>query len=1054
MLKRRVAVVVFLVLALVLWHGASLWAQSEATTGTLRGTVTDASGAVVPGAKVTAKNIATGYTRETQTGDDGFFNLPLLPLGAYEVRVEKAGFATLVQSGVGVSVGGLATLNLQLQVGAATQVVEVKGAAPLVETTRTQFSTIVDDSAVRDLPIHGRNYLDFVLLTPGVVRDNNRAGDINFGGLKGTYNSLQIDGVDNNNNFFGQAFGRTGVRAPFQFSEEAVAEFQVKTSSYAAEYGRAGGAVINVVTKTGANDLHGALFTYFRDNKLNANKWEFNRSVPPKAKPPLRAWQFGGMASGPIIKDKAFWLFNYDAQRRKEPNPVCLSPAGACALVRADPTLGPLMTDYQKELDQDVYLGKGDWHITSNHNLSVRYNYQRFTGRPLENATDTSVLQHTGDSLVRTHTLSGNLVSTFGAKWINEFRGQWGRDSEPGTANGTAPEIQLRSGGAVFIQFGRNNFSPRETTINRGQIVDNLSYLYGRHTVKFGVDFNIERMLNFFPGLFGGRYVFNCLQDFQDDRIPNGNSSVTGCTAGSYTQNFAGTGTTGPTTHPNITEYSFFVQDEFRMRNNLSLSFGIRYDHQTNSRPSIVNPDAQLTSLGVNTGQMHDDANNVGPRIGFAWSPRWGKPLVVRGGYGVYYARTPSILIATATSNNGVQVISVTVAGNQLPSGFAYPSTFSAPPTGATPAKPALYVFTPNYVQPYVQQGSLGVEMELAKDWSVGASYLLVKGTKLTRSNDINLGTSVAAAFPISTGGTLTVLRFPDTVSSSGSVTRLRPASNFDRITRFESTGNSMYHGLALTLNKRFSHHFQVAANYTLSKVIDDKPDSTSVVPGNPGDDLKMAQGHGPFGGDRGLSDQDFRHRFVLADIWELDYWNHHDNFLVRHVLGHWSVSSILAAQNGRRYSLQVGGDPNADGNSFTDRVSGVARNTQTLPRQVSFDLRVGHDFPIYERAKITFLFEAFNLFNHPNFRDVNANSGQGLIQFNFSAITLASQATSNCPFVAPPASPTLCFIPNPAASPANPKDLFIGTYDQPGGGSAFPGPGPRTLQLALKLSW
>ncbi|HEX2714876.1 MAG TPA: hypothetical protein VHM88_22030, partial [Candidatus Acidoferrales bacterium] len=383
-----------------------------------------------------------------------------------------------------------------------------------------------------------------------------------------------------------------------------------------------------------------------------------------------------------------------------------------------------------------------------------------------------------------------------------------------------------------------------------------------------------------------------------------------------------------------------------------------------------------------------------------------------------------------------LQVISVTVRGDLLPSGFAYPQTLPAPPTGATPATPSLYVFQNNYAQPYVQQGSLGVETQLARDWSLGVSYLLVKGTHLTRSNDINLLPAVATAFPISTGGSLTVQRFPG-----------RVASHFGRITQFQSDANSIYHGMAVTLNKRFSQHFQMSASYTLSKAIDDKPDSTSVVPGNAGDDLKMAQGHFGFGDDRGLSDQDYRHRFVSVGLWDLGYLNNHQNNFVRYALGYWAFSTVLAAQNGRHWSVQMGGDANNDGNNFTDRVPGIARNTQTLPRQVSMDIRVSKDIPVYERLKATLMFEAFNLFNHPNFRDVNSNAGEGALQFNLATATKAT-ATTNCPVG------TRCFFPLASFTPANPKDLFVGTYDMPGGGSAFPGPGPRTLQLGLKLTW
>ncbi len=1032
MRHQRAFFATYVILAMIGLSQSRLWSQSESTTGTLRGTVTDPSGAFIPNAKVTVKHLDTGYTRETTTGADGYYNLPLLPVGLYELRVGVAGFATMVQTNLPIDVGRVVTLNLELKVGTTQQTVEVQADAPLVETTRTQVSSVMDESVVRALPIHGRNYLDITLLTPGVVRDNNRAGDISFGGLKGTLNSLQIDGVENNNTFFGQSLGRTGVRAPFQFSSEAVKEFQVKTNSYSAEFGRAGGAVINAVTKSGTNTLHGSLYDFYRDNRLNANKWELNRTGRPR--PPLRIWQFGGGAGGPIVRDKAFWFFDYDSQRRKEPNPiVCPFPPGssgatACSAAAADSFIGPRIQDYQRRLDQDVFLWKADWRLRPSHNLSARYNYQRFTGGGLENSGPISAREHTGDSLVHTHTLSANLVSTLRSNWLNEFRFQWARDSEPGTANGSDPEAEFRDAGTPFLRIGRNAFSPRNTTINSAQFVDSLSYLRGKHNFKFGLDIYIQRILNFFPGNFSGSYVFSSLADFQDNRRPDG--SAPGSTPGTYTQAFAGTGTSGPETHPNITEYSGFAQDDYRLVPSLTLSLGLRYDLQINNKPTVFNPDPQLAALGVNTAQMNTDTNNLGPRLGFAWSPRSSRPVVVRGGYGLYSGRTPSIMTATATSNNGLQVITITLPGNSplLPASFAYPTTLSAPPTGATPATPNLYVFAPGYVQPYVQQGSLGAEMEPAKNWSVGASYLFVKGTHLSRSNNINLFDPVPTVFPISTGASMTIERFPGLPGNPA-----RPAPNFFRITDFESNANSIYHGLILTLNKRLSYHFQAAANYTLSKSIDDVPDFTSVVPFNSVDEPKMASNPKNLREDRGLSNQDFRHRFVALYMWELDYLNQHQNFLVRHGLGHWAFSGIFQAQNGAHYSTLLGGDPNNDTNRFTDRASGVARNTNTLPAQVSFDIRLQHDFPVHERAKFQFLFEAFNLFNRPNFSAANNNL------FSFARAT-AANATTNCPIG------TNCFFPVPIFG------TFTGTFDQPGG--AVPGPGPRTLQLGLKFTW
>ena len=984
-----------------------LRAQSEANTGSIRGTVMDPSGAVVPNAKVTAKQIETDYTREATTGPDGYYTLLLLPVGYYEVRVEARGFATLVRTNIPINVGRELLLIMDLKVGSAQQTVEVTTEAPMIESTRTQVSTVVDDTAVRNLPIHGRNYLDIALLTPGVVRDSNRGGDINFGGLKGTLNSLQIDGVDNNNNFFGQSLGRTGVRAPFQFSSEAVKEFQVKANSYSAEFGRAGGAVINVVTKSGTNALHGSVYDFYRDNRLNANKWELNRAGRPR--PPLRIWQFGGGGGGPIVRDTAFWFFDYDSQRRKEPNPIIcpFAPtnplAASCTGAAADPIIGPRIQDYQRRLDQDVLMGKVDWRLRSNHNLSVRYNYQRFTGGGLENSGPLSVQEHTGDSLVHTHTLSGNLVSTLRPNLLNEFRLQWARDSEPGTANSTDPEADLRAGGTSFLRIGRNSFSPRETTIQRAEIVNNVSYLRGKNAFKFGGDINIERTLNFFPGNFGGSYVFASLAAF-----PNQPST--------YTQAFAGTGTSGPETHPDITEYSGFFQDDYRASTELTLSMGLRYDLQTNNKPTIFNPDPQLTALGVNTGQMNTDTNNFGPRLGLAWAPRANRKIVVRGGYGLYYGRTPSILTATATSNNGLQVITITLPGNLLPPGFAFPATFAAPPAGATPATPNLYVFQPGYVQPYVHQASVGMDYELAPNWVVGGSYLLVRGRHLTVSNDINLSSPVSMTFPITTGGSLTVERFPPT----------RPAPNFFRITQFQSNASSSYDALVLTLNKRMSRHFQAAANYTLSWASDDVFDFTAVVPFV--DDSKLISNPKNPSEDYGRSDQDIRNRFVAFYVWDLDYFNKHPNFFARNVLGQWSFSGILQLQNGKTWSTHLGGDPNNDSNRNTDRAVGISRNSNTLPHQESFDIRLERDFPIRERARAQFMFEAFNLFNHPNFSSVTDN------QFNF--------ATANCPGTSP------CFFPVSAFG------TFQGTYDQPSGGSGTPGPGPRTLQLGLKFTW
>src|SRR5215471_4117754 len=344
-LMRNVTVLLILIACL----GRVGLGRSQAASGSLEGTVTDVNGGALADARVTAKNLRTGLIRESASNGDGLYRLTLLPVGDYDVTVDRQGFAQTREANIKVQVGEVVVLDFQLKPAGAAESVTVTAEAPIVETTRTNVAASVNDRAVANLPTNGRNFIDFVLLTPGVARDAARTGDISFGGQRGTLNSLQIDGADNNNTFFGQALGRTGSgRAPYQFSQDAVQEFQVNTNGYSAEFGRAGGAVINVVTKSGSNQVHGTAFEFYRDRSMNANTF-FNNAAgrftaDPAAGPPslvvpagspsvgklrrpvpaLHVNQFGGNIGGPIVKDKAFFFFDYDGQRRVDPVDVIL----------------------------------------------------------------------------------------------------------------------------------------------------------------------------------------------------------------------------------------------------------------------------------------------------------------------------------------------------------------------------------------------------------------------------------------------------------------------------------------------------------------------------------------------------------------------------------------------------------------------------------------------------------------------------------------------------------------------------------------------------------
>ncbi|HVF56399.1 MAG TPA: TonB-dependent receptor [Pyrinomonadaceae bacterium] len=968
-------------------------AQSQATSGNIEGRVLDPNGAVVPNATVGATNKETGLERTATSDDDGNYRIILLPPGLYTVRASGvSGFQPATLDNVRVSVGGKTTLDINLSISGGETIIDVTSEAPVVETTRTSVSSVVNERAIENLPVNGRNYLDFATLTPGVVRDPSRQGDLSVGGQKGTLNNLQVDGADNNNTFFGQAFGRTGVRPPYQFSEESVKEFQVNQNGFSAEFGRAGGAVINVVTKSGTNSFHGGLFEYFRDESLNANLPNVIASLTPTGqprpnkRPPSQINQYGGRIGGPIVKNKAFFFFTYDGQRTNFLN-VLEVPAIPAAL---QSFFVPKLNPYQVDRDQDVYMAKVDWAIDNSNQLSVRFNRQNFTGVNNEFTGAQAAEEHSGNSLAKTTTVAGILTSTFSSSIVNEFRFQAARDSEPGTNNSNSPELQIRSAFGT-LSFGRNNFSPRETTITRSQVVNNLSYVHGAHNTKVGVDLVFDNTLNFFPGSFGGIYVYNAITDF-----PNNPAT--------FTQRFGGAGL-GATTKPNTKDYAAFIQDDWRVTQHLTVNAGVRYDYQRLAAPPIQNTDPVLLAAGLDTARQPKDRDNFSPRIGFSYAPD--DKSVVRGGYGLFYGRTTGIMLGTAHSGNGIQTTGITLNGASAiaAAGLIYPNVLPGLPPGANTGRSDLFIFSEDYQQPYVQQARLGYERELFRDTSVSATYMFFKGVHLSRTRDINLFDPVPTTATFN-GQSFTVLRFPGTGANADarftSTTPLRPFANYNRISLFEDTGNSRYHGLALQANRRFSRNFQFLAAYTYSVAKDDRPDQTAVVPGG-GDDAKIVENQKNIRADFSYADSDLRHRFVLSPVYEFGHYTS-DNAFARAFLSNWTLSGIVQAQSGFAYTQTVAADLNRDGNARNDRVPGTCRNCFRTPSTYQFDARITRSIPFGETTRLRLILEGFNIFNRANVAVTNTNLFRG-----FTATSTGGVGTftllpvlPNAPFGAP----------------------------------------------------
>ena len=987
-------------------------AQSQATTGNIEGRVLDPNEAAVPNVMVTATNQDTGREKSVNSDNEGNYQIMLLPPGTYTVRATAQGFDQRSIENVTVNVGGRTPVDIKISVGGVkTSELTITAELPVVETTRTSVSTTINQKAIENLPINGRNFQDFATLSPGVVRDP-RGGDLSVGGQRGTFNSLQVDGVDNNNTFFGQALGRGGVRPPYQFSEESVQEFQVNQNGFSAEFGRAGGAVINVVTKSGTNEFHGGVFEYFRDEALNSND-PVNKATQARAgrlnkRSPSRINQFGGRLGGPIVKNKSFFFFTYDGQRSNVPQVldvpgIATAPAGARAI------LVPKLNNYDVGRSQNVYLGKADFALNDRNQLTLRYNHQGFVGANNENNGTLSAEEHSGDSLVRSDTFSGTLASTLTRSLVNEFRFQLARDKEPGQANSADPEavINTTSGN---LNIGRNNFSPRETTIKRTQFIDNLSWISGRNNYKFGADLNFDRIFNFFPGIFSGSYTFPSYTAFSNN-LPS-----------AYTQNFAGAGTTGATTEPNLSEYAFFGQDDMRVNPKLTLNFGIRYDYESPACPPVRNPDTLLLNNGVDTSRCPKDKNNIAPRFGFSYAPD--EKTVVRGGFGIFYNRTPSIVVGTAHSQNGINVTGINISdiaatpANEVNAVITYPNRLTAPPPGFV-SNPNLFVFAANYVQPYVEQGRLGVEHEVRKNLSVSATWLYYHGLHLTRTRDINLFAPGALNVTGPDGVVYTFDRFLSARPISRAV-----GQSYNRISIFESASKSLYNAFAVQATQRFSRGFQFIAAYTFSKAKDDRPDQTIVVFG--ADDAKIVQNQINPGLDYGTSDTDIPHRFVFSPVYEWGRIKWSENPIARALFSDYTISSIIQFQSGTPYSALVGGDPNNDGNRANDRLPGTVRNQYRTPAVYQFDARLTRAIRFTEDVRLRFIVEAFNIFNRSNVATANTTF------FNFAVVAGVNTLTR-------PSATTAFGTPRSFQSPASGTTTFVT---------------PRQLQLAIKFDF
>ncbi len=656
-------------IAVFLLTGVSV--AQDASTGAIRGSVSDTSGSRIAQASVVVVSSGTGFQYSVTTDSDGRFALGMLTPGDYAARAVAAGMSPQVSPALRVEVGGVVELTFRLTVAGAKETVTVSGDPPLVETEPSAVSAVIGEREIQELPLNGRRFTDLALLTPGVTQDprgltSASTGDLAFGGIRGFQSSYLVDGSDDNNAFFAQARGR--YRAPYQFSNEVVQQFRVSSNTYGAELGRSGGAVVNVVTKSGSNHLHGSAFYYLRNSALDAQHPFMN------FKPDSRQQQFGFTVGGPLRRNRVFFFAGYDQhifavpsvvrfldgrsvvtpQKGAEPlNHGDYEASDQALVFAAAQQLSQQAGNYPSKLAGEVGFLKLDFSLSPRNQLTLRLNTSRHYGSNNVFFDPTSPLttygiSDNGEEKVATDTASLALTSGLSYRLVSHFRAQFSRDLQQSSSNSADPLTRIYG---IFDGYGRSSILPRQTREHRIHLAETLSLEGGRHSWKFGGDALLTRIYNFFPSLFGGEYIFDNIKvnPFSFEPVLAG-LALTPLRAYAhqvpryYIQNFG-----SAVTHPDTNEYAWFLQDTARVTNHLALSLGVRYDLQTFATRNLVsNP------LWPDSGKVPRDTNNFAPRVGFAYSIGNDRPLVIRGGYGMFYTRIPQIYTSTVESDNGI----------------------------------------------------------------------------------------------------------------------------------------------------------------------------------------------------------------------------------------------------------------------------------------------------------------------------------------------------------------------------------------------------------------
>lgn len=939
-------------------------AQTDVTTTRISGTVRDVDGGVLPGATVEARNQDTGLIVRSVTDGRGFYRALNLPSGNYTMSCEMPGFATSSRSDVRLVLGSTPTVDFTLQLAATAETITVTSEVPLVEVSNTSASTTVNTEQISQLPISGRNFTNLVLLTPETGSTNER-GYLTISGQRGVNTSVTVDGVDYNNAFFGGTSGTAEGRAPLSISQESIKEFSVVTNGGSAEFGRSGGGFVNMITKSGTNQLKGSVFYYDQPNSWIADRadgTELNNQDKQ---------QYGASLGGAIVKDKLFFFSSYDEQKQNTDIQIDQTFLTNSAPFFAKwPELAS-EDSFTQSRDGRVFFGRFDFQANPTNRFTLRGNYTDYTGDHGTLSSTTGASNENGIEGMFSRTYVFAYSAMLGDSMLNDLTAQYQSEDTPRVnLPETDPYAQIRIGSSYY--YGGVSYLPIVASQYRKSLSDSFTYLAGDHVFKAGFDYNDTGMDQIFKGNWRGVYRF---------------SNMTDAVAGKWYQYYQYGGLNGKTADEGgqfdqkQIEYSVFIQDQWFLSPTLTATLGLRWENLDNPDDPVLNLNSKNADGSYNlNGQIADQKNQWSPRLGLTWAPGDGK-TVLRLSMGRFWSRTPALLFAQLYTSNGTAGTQYTISasGTKPPTdplapgwgdafdpgreAIIFPSTYSPKGLG-------VYVMDPNFKNPKTDRVTLGFEREIFKDTGLSIDATWAETVNLERMGDYNL------AYQYNPDGSIKL----SPINSQPLYSSSRPNPYYGRVYAYLSDAFSQYYGVSMVLNRRFSERFFGFLAVTWSE--DKDNDSNERNYGS-----FQAEDVNNLHGSWGYSVRDQRWKFALNSVWNTPWWGI-------------SVSGTYRYLTGAPYTALTSGDTNNDGYT-NDRPTNLAtgehfdRNSYRNSDYQTLDLRLQKAFNIGP-TKLSLALDCFNCADTGNWYVPNANMTWGNGQTPNATFGKASTAGNN----------------------------------------------------------